>query len=192
MRAVGLDAAWDPAAGNFTQTLRTAGAGSPIYASTQDALNQVSDALFYIEGMVKDRKLAPPLGLNIDLCTSEICPELRESLYGRSKVNLLANVDGLRRVVEGCGPDYSGFGFDDLLVAVGSPVVAETLRMRAAAIRPAIEAVEEPDLDLALVQDKASVRAVYDAFKGVTDILKVDFATILDLELPAGILGDVD
>jgi hypothetical protein len=33
---------------------------------------------------------------------------------------------------------------------------------------------------------------VYDAFKGVTDILKVDFMTLLDMDLPEGVFGDVD
>ena len=193
VRAVGLDAAWDPAAGNFVQTMRTAGTGNPVYPSTQDALNAVSNAIFYIETEVKDMKLAKPLGLDMMACPNEICPELRESLFaGRSKANLVANADGLRRLVAGCGPDYSGLAFDDLLTAVGDGTQAEALRTRAAAIRPTIDAIEEADLDQALIQDKPSVRAVYDAMKGVTDIIKVDFATVLDLELPEGVFGDVD
>jgi uncharacterized protein len=193
VRAAGLDTAWDPAAGNFAQTMRTAGTGNSVYPSTQDALNAVSNAVFYIETEVKDMKLAKPLGLDMMACTNEICPELRESLFAeRSKANLIPNVEGLRRLIEGCGPDYSGLGFDDLLVAVGAGAQAELLRTRAAAIRPTIDAIEEADLDQALMQDKPSVRAVYDAVKGVTDILKVDFVTILDLELPEGVGGDVD
>ena len=193
VRATGLEASWDPAAGNFVQTMRTAGPGNAIYPSTQDALNTVSNAVFYIETEVKDMKLAKALGLDMEACTHEICPELRESLFAaRSKANLLANADGLRRLIEGCGPDYSGLAFDDLLTEVGAGAAAETLRTRAAAIRPTIEAIEEADLDQALVQDKPSVRGVYDAVKGVTDILKVDFVTILDFELPEGVGGDVD
>jgi hypothetical protein len=192
-QAVALEAAWDPNAGNFAQTMRTAGPGNPVYATTQAALNTVSNAILYIETEVKDMKLAKPLGLDMIACARESCPELRESLFaGRSKANLAANADGMRRLVEGCGPGYAGFAFDDLLTEVGSGGLAETLRTRAAAIQPAIDAVEEAELDLALVQDKASVRAIYDAFKGVTDILKGEFVTILDLELPEGLEGDVD
>jgi hypothetical protein len=42
------------------------------------------------------------------------------------------------------------------------------------------------------VQDKASVRAFYDALKGVTDLLKTEVVTVLDLELPQTLEGDND
>jgi hypothetical protein len=126
-------------------------------------------------------------------CPSGNCPEMLESPFAsRSKTNLRANLDGLRRLVEGCGDGYSGLGFDDLLTGIGHPEVAEKLRMTAGLTQPALDAIEEPDLQQALAQDKPSVRALYDAIKGVTDILKTEFVTLLDFELPEGVGGDVD
>jgi uncharacterized protein len=190
-RADLLVEAWAVDKGNFLRTLETAGSGNAVYPTSQGALNALSDALFYVEREVKDMKLARPLALRD--CDSGTCPELLESQFaGRSKANLRANLVGYRRMVEGCGPDYTGTGFDDLLVSVGSEPLAVRVRERVAAAQAALEAVDEPDLREALAQDKASVRALYDAVKGVTDLLKVDMVTVLDLELPSSVEGDND
>ncbi|MDC0711367.1 imelysin family protein [Stigmatella sp. ncwal1] len=190
-RADLLVEAWAADKGNFLRTLETAGSGNSVYPTSQGALNALSDALFYVEREVKDMKLARPLALRD--CDSNTCPELLESQFaGRSKANVRANLVGFRRLVEGCGADYSGTGFDDLLIAVGSEPLAVALRERVPAAQAALEAVDEPDLREALAQDKASVRALYDAVKGVTDLLKVDLVTVLDLELPSSVEGDND
>lgn len=190
-RAEQLVAAWEPGQGGFLRTLETAGAGNAVYPSSQAGLNAVSDALFYLESETKDMKLARPLGLRE--CESTSCPELLESQYGgRSKENVRANLVGFRRLAEGCGPGYSGVGLDDLLEKVGAGAVAERLRTQVAAAQAAVDTVEEADLREALAQDPASVRGLYDALKGVTDVLKIDVATVLDLELPQSVEGDND
>jgi predicted lipoprotein len=192
-RAAALDDAWDPTKGNFSQTLRTAGSGNATYPMTQDALNSVSDAVFYVEIKVKDAKLAVPAGIDMDACPSTTCPDELESKFGGlSKTNVRANLRGARQLLEGCGPDYAGPGFDDLLEAVGAGAVAALLRERVAAAQAALEAIEEPDLREALAADRDSVLALYQALKGITDVLKSDFATILDLRLPAESMGDND
>jgi predicted lipoprotein len=155
------------------------------------ALNSVSDALFYIDFEVKDLKLARPLGLRE--CEADTCPELVESIFaGRSKANLRANLVGFRRLVEGCEEGFAGKGFDDLMVAVGSEPLATRVKERLVAAEAALNAIEEQDLAQALVQDKASVRAFYDSLKGVTDLLKTEVVTVLDLELPQTLEGDND
>ncbi|WP_224240883.1 imelysin family protein [Hyalangium gracile] len=180
--------AWE---GGFAQTLETAGAGNTVYPTTQAALNSLSDALFYVEHDVKDLKLARPLGLRE--CTSDVCPEFLESRYAsRSKANLRSNLVGFRKLSEGCGQDFSGPGFDDLLVSVGADTLAGKLRTNLIAAQAALEAINEPDLDQALTQDKASVRAFYDALKAGTDLIKTEFVTTLDLELPQSVEGDND
>ncbi|MCI0573660.1 MAG: imelysin family protein [Myxococcaceae bacterium] len=192
-RAATLVSAWEPASGNFVQTLATAGQGSAVYPSTQAALNAVSDSLFYIELGVKDMKLAPALGLRPEECASATCPELLESRFaGMSKTNMRANLEGARRLLQGCGESHAGMGFDDLLEAVNAGAAATTLRERMDAVESALAAIEEPDLREALEQDPASVRAVYDSLKAVTDVMKTDFVTVLDLELPQSIEGDND
>ncbi|HZH78068.1 MAG TPA: imelysin family protein, partial [Archangium sp.] len=190
-RAGLLVEAWEADKGGFSRTLETAGTGNAVFPTTQAALNALSDAIFYVETEVKDKKLAVPLGLRD--CASDTCPEALESPFtGRSKAHLRANLVGLRRLTEGCGAGYTGTGFDDVLVAVGSEALATKLRERAVAAEAALGAIEEADLRDALEQDKASVRALYDAVKGVTDVLKTEFVTVLDLELPEGTDGDND
>jgi predicted lipoprotein len=190
-RADQLVDAWEAGKGDFVKTLETAGPGNAVYPSAQMALNSVSDALFYLDLEMKDMKLAPPLGLRE--CAADTCPELLESAFaGRSKANLRFNLVGIRRMAEGCGEGFSGKAFDDLLESVGSGPLAASLRERLAAAEASLVAVDEPDLAQALVQDKASVRAVYDALKGVTDLLKTEVVSVLDLELPQTLEGDND
>ncbi len=183
--------AWEVGKGDFARTFETAGPGNAVYPSSQAALNSVSDALFYIEETVKDKKIARPLGLRE--CAADTCPALLESPFARrSKQNIAANLVGYRRLAEGCGTDFAGMGFDDLLGAVGTEPLAAKLVERGRAAQAALQAIEEADLAQALVQDKASVRAVYDALKGLTDVMKTELATVLDLELPAAVEGDND
>lgn len=190
-RADQLVDAWAAGKGDFIRTLETAGPGNAVYPTTQAALNSVSDALFYIDKETKDAKVARPLGLRD--CDADTCPEHLESRFaGRSKANVRANLLGYRRITEGCGEGFSGKGFDDLLVAVGSEPLVARMRERQVAAEAALAAMEEQDFAQALTQDKASVRAFYDALKGVNDILKTEFVTVLDLELPQAVEGDND
>ncbi|WP_253894945.1 imelysin family protein [Corallococcus exercitus] len=98
-------------------------------------------------------------------------PALESQFAGRDKQNPHFNLVGFRRIVDGCGPDSTGPGFDDVLVAAGAEAVATKLRQEIVA---AEAAVEEPDLRQTLVQDQASVQRLYDDFKGITDVLKTD------------------
>lgn len=190
-RAQALVTAWKPEGGNFVSVLETAGPGNAVFHTTQAALNAISDALFYVEKEVKDMKVAGPLGLRD--CTAATCPELLESAFaGLSKANIAGNLIGFRRISEGCGADGQGLGLDDLLEAIGSGALAATLREKTAAAQAALDAMEEPDLKEALVADLPSVRALYDTIKGITDVLKTELLSVLDLELPAGLATDND
>ena len=190
-RADELVDAWDAGKGNFAKTFEEAGPGNAVYPTSQAALNSVSDALFYVEEVVKDKKIARPLGLRE--CTAATCPELLESPFAhRAKANIAANLTGYRRLTQGCGAGFEGMGFDDLLQAVGTEPLAVKLSERTVAAQATVQAVEEADLAQALSQDKASVRAMYDGLKGVTDVMKTELATVLDLELPAAVEGDND
>lgn len=190
-RMQALGDAWDASKGNHLATLATAGPGNAVYPTTKVAFNAVGHALFYVERDVKDIKLAQPLGLRE--CMAETCPELLESQFaGRSKANVRANLAGFRRLIEGCGPDFSGVGFDDLLQALNAGTVATTMHDRILAAGAALDAIEEPDLRPALAADKPSVRALYDALKGITDLVKTQFRTVLDIDLPTDLATDND
>ncbi len=188
VKAKALADAWG---GDFGSVLQSAGPGNSTYPTTQAALNAVSDALFYLEKDVKDAKLARPLGLRD--CETETCPEQLESHFAAlSKANIRANLEGGRRLLQGCEAGYAGAGFDDLLTHLDAAPVAEKLTAGLTAAEAALGAIEEADLAQALNDDAPSVRALYDRLKAVTDVLKTEFVTVLDLELPSSLEGDND
>jgi hypothetical protein len=92
----------------------------------------------------------------------------------------------------GCSADFSGIGFDDLLIGVGAETLAQKLLTSSEALAASISAVEESDLREALLADRASVQKIYDAGRAISVTLKTDFATVLDLELPKTLEGDND
>jgi predicted lipoprotein len=182
--------AWSPDGADFRAQLVNAGGSSSVYASDQAALNAVSDAMFYIEAAVKDVKLARPLGLTD--CEEATCPEALESRYaGRSKAHIRNNLLGLRMLMVGCD-EGEGVGFDDLLISIGAPAVAEKLTLGVSGALAAVDAIVADDLKKALEEDRASVEALHASVKAITDVMKTDFITVLDLELPKLLEGDND
>jgi predicted lipoprotein len=189
-RAQALITAWDPQAGDYCGKLARAGEGSPAYASSQAALNAVSDALFYLEVPLRDDKLGKPLGL-VD-CPTTTCPEAVESRYaGMSVDHLRANIAGMRDLLEGCGPNHTGLGFDDWLAAVGAEQVRGDL-LRAVADLEAALGSFDLSLEQALAVDVARVQQLYLAVKAVTDVLKAEVVTVLNLGLPDVVASDND
>lgn len=186
--AADLVAQWE---GGFKDDMLTAGTGSTLFGTTQAALNVVSDAVFYMDKQVKHAKLRRPLGL--EECANPTCPELLESPYARrSKRNIEKNLVGLRRLLRGCEADHSGVGFDDLLTAIGADQVTKQIHEHTDGVQAALSAIEEADLDAALVADKASVLEVHAKVTSLGSLLKTEFLTDLDLELPKTLEGDND
>ncbi len=184
-----LDAAWDPAQGNFVNELAQAGRGSTTYKSDALAFNSVSDALFYVESDVKDMKVARPLG--IANCEQPTCPEAVESLYAkRSKQHLVNNLAGFRMVFFGCETNASAL--DDLLIAVGANSLVSDVKTALDEADAAVAALTSPDLGTAVTEENGKLRAVHAALKKLTDILRTEFISFLDLELPRRVEGDND
>ena len=79
-------------------------------------LKALSDSLFYLEDITKDRKIAASVGIHSD-CTAEdiSCPEFVESPYTETSfTNVLNNLIAFKEFFNG-GTASSGLGFDDLL-----------------------------------------------------------------------------
>lgn len=174
--------------GGFLDALATAGAGSEVFPTAQEALNALSDALFYLDKETKDMKLAEPAGLAPN-CMTETCPELRESRWANySMPNIRNNLRGFRRIFEG---SVDGRGFDDMLSDVGAGgVAAQMATLLDAADARAAEVT--PDVPTALAADANALLPTYEAIKAVTDLLKTEFVTALDLEVPRRAEGDND
>jgi uncharacterized protein len=189
-KAAAIEAKWKGDDG-FARLLQRAGASGSPFDSDQSALNVISDGMFYLEREVKDMKLGRPLGKTAD-CTEAICPEMVESLYARvSRDHIRNNLLGFRRVFEGCdvAPDT---GFDDLLRSLGSADLADRMRGDLAAAIATADALPSADIGALLASDRSAVEGLHAAVKRITDTLKTDFVTVLDLELPKTIEGDND
>ena len=190
-KARALASAWAPGQGGFETQLSSAGKGSAAYATERVALNAVSDALFHLDQRVKDTKLGHPLGL-ID-CAATSCPEGFESLWaGLSRESMRRNLLGFRRIATGCEPGGGGVGFDDLLASMGQKAAADRLRQTIEAAIAACDAVQDPSFVAALANERAKLDALRVTVKEITDFLRSDFVTLLDLELPKSLEGDND
>lgn len=177
--------AWDPAAGDLSGQLAEPGSGGSAFASEQEAINALFDALFYLELVTKDRKLAEPLGLQD--CSVD-CEQLVEGLSsGLSTAWLAANLRGFRALFTGGGVG----GFDVLLDEVGHADLAARMLDNTDAALALIEAESRP-LDALVLEDRPAAEAMYEALKAVTDDLKGDLATVLSLQLPNEAAGDND
>ncbi|MEL6180513.1 MAG: imelysin family protein [Myxococcota bacterium] len=191
-QATTLFNAWQPEGGNFIGELSGAGNTSATYPTTQEALNALSDAMFYLEKETKDMKLAVPTGLS-DSCNEDLCLDDLESPFAlHSKENILANLHAFRLLLVGNESDAEEApGFDDLLVSVGAEDVLTTLLT---GIDSSIEALEAIDTSLrvALTNDPQAVVDAYNILQAALVEFKTRFVGVLDLEIPQRAEGDND
>lgn len=189
-RANALLSHWDPASGNFCKEVTQAGTGSVTFGSPQLALDAVSDALFYMDAEFKDWKLGRPVGL--DECAALSCPEAVESPYSKTSLDhLRANIVGFRSLFQGCGVGYSGLGFDDWLVAIGASDLNARLLAALEQLELKLNAIPIPLEDLTRT-DLARAQELHQAAKVITDLLKGQFVSVLNLDLPMSVIGDND
>jgi predicted lipoprotein len=168
---------------DFKTTLATAGTGSEVYPTSQEALNAVSDALFYLEKETKDMKVAPPAGL-MSTCTETVCPELRESQWANVSVaHVRENLDGFARIHLA--------GFDPLLREKGATELADEMATALQAAQDAFAGLDD-SLVVVLEQDPQAAVAAHDALRAFVQLFRTQFLSVLDLELPKRAEGDND
>ena len=176
--------AWE---GGFGEELATSGQGSEVFDTATKGLNAIYDGLFYIETFVKDRKLGWPLGLRD--CGQEDCTDQVESTAaGVSHQWLAANLDGFRALYTG-GED--GIGMYDLLVSVDEEMLADSVLRKLDDADAAVDTLTD-GLNDTMRSDPDKLEEVHGAIKGVTDLVKVDIATVLSLTVPSEAAGDND
>jgi predicted lipoprotein len=185
--------AWNGTANvqGYADILKNAGQQDSIFSNAQDAVNDVSDAIFYIEKFTKDAKLATPLGVFANDCGLVACAENVESRFAyHSLQNIISNIQGLNMIFLG-GETDAGVGFEDYLLDVGATDTAAQMRGDLAEVIEFALSLQTTLSDL-LVQDPEQVQEVHDQLKDVTDNMKTDFIQRLALELPATSAGDND
>jgi len=194
-QAVVITTAWSPAGGDFVGDLSGAGTEGSSFATAQEAVNVVSDALFYLDGEVKDMKLAEPAGITINTCDSVQAPCLEEleSLFAQhSRQNVAQNLLGFSRLFHGDALDgTSGLGFDDFLIELGAPELAATMSTDIEEAMNEVDVLTE-SLREALVSNYEQVVVIHAATRDITNSLKSQFLTVLGLDLPDAAAGDND
>lgn len=180
--------AWDPASGDYAGKL----ARATGYANAQAALNELFWSMFYLDLMSKDQKLATPAGIS-PACPGDVCPDAVESRWAdHGKVNLVGNLRGFRRLFLGNEPgEAEQSGFDDLVSAMGAADLSADILAATDAAIAAVEAIEG-DLRAAVQSNPEQVRAAQAALKDLTDLLKSQLVTVLNLSVPQEGAGDND
>jgi predicted lipoprotein len=194
VHAAALDEAWRANAGDYGSVLANAGMSGSPFSSAHEAVNVISDGLFYVDRMVKDMKLAEPAGLAVNACgTVEVpCEREAELRYAdRASFAIRSNLATVRAVFTGKTATVDGPSFDDFLREVGSTELAD--RMTASLDGAIAAAAVLPDSFLgALTTNYADVVATHTAIKLFTDDLKSQFLTVLALEIPDDVATDND
>lgn len=178
--------------------------------NTGTTLQLVTDAIFAIDLLVKDDKLSVPLGIHDD-CSARACPESVESKYAKNSLaNIGNNTSSFLELFQG----GEGSGFDDLIDEAGFPEVSERFVTSLNAAIAAIGVAENSLYDEALAIDNStSETSCTNAFanpdggdpsdgvhgcriagllKRVTDDLKIDFVTIVEVSIPGSAQSDND
>jgi predicted lipoprotein len=193
-QAEALWSAWDPAGGDYGRQLTEAGTSASEIESEREAVNHVSDGLFYVDRMVKDMKLAEAAGIADNACGAVEEPCEREVEHRHAdhataaiRINLIATRDAFT----GDHGGEEGPGFDDDLRSVDAGSLADDM---VAKLDAAIAAADQlPDSFLeALASDYAQVVATHSATKAFTDDLKSQFLTVLGLDVPDDAAADND
>jgi len=170
------------------ESLKNASAPDSGFINEHDAVNKISDALFYLDTSTKDGKLAGPLGLFANSCGSQACPEDVESSYAEYSIeHIVNNLQGFDKLLTG----EEGIGFAEYLIDVGDKETADSM---ISDIQTAISSAQayEQSMAATLASDPDTVSATHAEVKKVTDKLKANFINSLALELPKTSAGDND
>lgn len=191
--------AWRPGGGDYANQLAAAGTPASSIPTAQEAVNRVSDSLFYLDRFVKDMKLGEAAGIVMNACGTVQMPcerEIELRFADRSVAALRINLRSFRQVFTGtvrAGDAVAAEGpsFEDFLRAVGATELADRMVANIDAALAAADALPD-SFRAALADDYAAVVATHTAIRAITDDLKSQFLTTLALEIPDDVAADND
>jgi len=198
--ASSLHDAWHPDEGDFiTEFTEEATVGQNFQSLT--------DAMFFLEEGAKDAKLGNPLGI-VAACSSTTCPNMIQ--FPHSKLSLAA-VDANVISFQALFDVNDETGFDVIIAERGFEEVSQRFIENTQVARSYMETIEtdlngqvdlvengaEADcMNAAANPDVASeglpTCTLYGLIKRVVDDMKIDFVTILNVNLPGGTRADND
>ncbi len=175
-KAEELHEAWSEDGDDFYTNLVEAGQ-SGSYPSQADALDAVVRALIQVDVVVKDLKLAEPMGLGVS-CTDEQCPEDFEHQFAAvSKTSITSNIEGFSRMYHGC--EAEAYAFDELLKDTDAESIDAEIQAALRRIDDALSDIDDDDLRIAQTEQREELDELYAAVKSLTDILKNEFTDTL-------------
>ncbi|MBX2859421.1 MAG: imelysin family protein [Cellvibrionaceae bacterium] len=168
--------------------------------NVEDNLSALSDALFYLDVDVKDRKLGIPTGINNEGCSAIACADAVESPFAEASLrHIRHNLESFAEMLTG----GEGLGFDDIIRFAG---VDELNSRMLTAVDDAIVAIDNMEVSLkqqadAIVtsEDEAACAnalanpgspseqaacRLFGLIRRLTDDLKVDFVAAVNVDLP--------
>lgn len=192
--------AWLPEGGNYRYRFVNPG-------DAQAQIKQLSDAIFYIETETKDLKLGVPTGIHSD-CLQSSCPEAVESKFAHTSLdNIRTNLYVFEWLLTG----GNGPGFDDVIVDAGFPEVVDgflndvqlahsIIEASDASLAEQVSTIVDSDDEAVCANSAANPApdasmqacALHGALKRITDRLRTDFVTIVNLDLPDRAQSDND
>ena len=178
----------------YAAKLKSAGTSGSEFSTEHEAVNKLSDALFYLTKFTKDGKLATPLGLFANECGAQACPESVEATYSEHSLeNIVNNLRALSMFMHGSQnvDEVSALGFVDYLNDVGDTSTAESINDNVESALASTQTYQE-SLAKTLANDSDKVMETHDEVKKIADTLKSDFINSLALELPKTAAGDND
>ena len=176
-------------------------------SSLGDNFQLITDALFYLETYTKSGKLAIPLGIN-PKCSAMTCPDLVESPYSQSSLrNIKTNTQEFLRIFNG----GSSIGFDDLINNEGYAGITNRFQTQSKDVIDFIDTI-----NVSLTDQIASIQSIDDEttctnseanpkddsaldacslaglIKKITDDLKIEFVSIVNVPVPGRVQSDND
>lgn len=200
--------AWSPLSGNYREVF--------VATETLEAnFNALSDALFALEDIVKDRKLGEALGIRDAFCAAIACPEVIESPYSEHSLsNIQNNLLSFEQIFLGLDDlGVDGQGFDDIIIANGFQSVVDEISVAISdaldyvvtiqsgeSLSAQVEEIITSGDDSACISSNANPDANQDVpacslhgyMKRITDIMRTSFLYAVNLDLPVSTQGDGD
>ena len=201
----GLENTWDASGENYRLDFVNP-------ANTGESLQALSDSLFYLDTVVKDLKVARPIGLVNGVCEGEsdssaVDFNAVESPYSETSYeNIESNLIAFRTLYTG----GDGLGFDDIVISSGQPDFHQQFMAKIQAALDLLATFEQSfaaDVEAINPEDGHCTQSLnadspidglanpynlHIALRAITDDLKTSFLVITALDIPDRAQSDND
>lgn len=177
--ATALRDAWVVNGGGYVERFADVGGQDAAFATIKPAIDAVVNEAVFLAELIADGKLGAPMGKDTGGVPQ---PDLAESGPSDNSIeDILANLRGLRAVIDGRRDGVDGRGLGSLLAA-RRPALAARLRAEIDAAAAAVSAIPRPFRD-ALTRGAPELERAYRACKTLRLTLATEVVTTLGATL---------